>query len=237
LPRLPRILLIDDSVDFGELIKVSLNPYEISQAFSAEEAKTVLKRDSFDLIMIDIILPDGDGFRVCSDLANEEKLKNTPKILITAMASVSDKVFGLNCGADDYITKPFQTSELKARVDARLRKLNLSPEHIFTYSCFEFDSEFQRCLAVSNTQKTDLNLTPTEFRIFLALARNEGAPLTREDLVRLVWKAHGSHIEVRGVDTHVAHLRKKLGVFQEAIVSVYGRGYSFKQDINKSEAA
>src|SRR5690606_19685451 len=99
----------------------------------------------------------------------------------------------------------------------------------FVLGCFEFEPEFNRCSVVGSdaAAKTDLHLTPTEFRILLSLARAEGIPQSRHDLIKAVWAASGTNIEARGIDTHVAHLRKKLGISAGAVQSVYAKGYVF----------
>jgi DNA-binding response OmpR family regulator len=222
-----KILLIDDSVDLGFLVKVSLKPYSIHHVLSLNEARALLKNEIFDLILIDVELPDGSGFKLCSEIAESAHLSGIPKILITAKGSTSDKVFGLGCGADDYVTKPFDPPELKARVDARLRNQSRS-RSISQFSCFEFDNDFSSCHLVTASGKTNLQLTPIEYRIFLALMRNGDAPITREELIRTVWRLQGTNIEARGIDTHIAHLRKKLGSHEDIIVSVYGTGYAVK---------
>lgn len=221
-----RILLIDDCKDMGILVTSSLKPYEVRQAFSVEEARSVIGRENFDLLLIDVTLPDGDGFRVCSELSRDPTLAGVPKILLTGRADVEDKVFGFHCGADDYVTKPFAGGELRARVEARARTKAPDMANFIKWSCFEFDSEFQRCWVFSSGGKTDLKVTPTEYRLLLALARRQGSPLSRDELVNEIWKNNGAHIERRGVDSHVAHLRKKLGEHGSLLVSVYGKGYA-----------
>ncbi len=188
----------------------------------------MLAAEPYNLLLIDVSLPDGDGFLFCDELVRGGQFDQMPKVFFTGHVETSDKVFGLNCGADDYITKPFAIAELKARVDSRLRGKKNLQTHFHRIHCFEFDSDFQRCLYVKPENKIDLHLTPTEYRIFLVLARHEGQPLTRGEIVRAVWAAHGLNIEERGVDTHVAHVRKKLHSCGPWLVSVYGKGYAFQ---------
>jgi DNA-binding response OmpR family regulator len=164
---------------------------------------------------------------MCQSLSVDERLKNVPRILLTAKDQVSEKVYGFNCGADDYITKPFNSVELKARVDRHLRRSGAT-DVIVTSSCFQFNLEFQKCYVMTDDQKRDLGLTPTEFRLFLNLVKKEGTVLSRQALERAAWEANGAVIETRGIDTHIAHLRKKLGPLKTSIVSIYGQGYSFQ---------
>lgn len=231
-----RILLIDDCEDIGYLVNVSLEAYKVDQVRSLAEARTLLADGAYDLLLIDVVLPDGDGFRFCRELAQDPRLGSVPKILLTAKQTTSDKVFGFNCGADDYIVKPFDTPELKARVEARLRSHDASQPHNFRLGQFEFDHEFQRCFLLEDGHRRNLGFTATEFRIFLAMARREGLPLSRTELVNLIWKNHGLNIEPRGINSHIRHLRMKLGLYSRVIISVYGKGYAL-QLANVSESA
>jgi DNA-binding response OmpR family regulator len=233
-----KILLIDDSEDIGALVGNGLSPHLIVQALSLAEADAALKQpEDFSLILIDICLPDGSGMDLCLRLQQDARFKNIPKIILTAMDRVSEKVYAFNCGADDYLTKPFHPIELRARVERYLRKSQASEPAVVTYSSFTFNLEFQRCTLLDGANKIDFGLTPTEFRIFLTLAKSEGRVITRRMLEQATWEANGTAIQIRGIDTHVAHLRKKLGVWKDAIVSVYGQGYSFQGAEKKSEAA
>lgn len=224
-----RILLVDDSIEMGNLVHLSLTPYEIQQVFSMAEAKTALERMHFDLFLIDIMLPDGDGFEFCRHLSADQALKDIPKVLLTAKDAMPDKVFGFACGADDYITKPVVGIELRARVDARLARQPAN-QKVQRIHCFEFDSDFQHCFLCYDNIKTDLELTPTEFRILLTLARNEGNCISRQELVNAVWQKFGINVNLRGVDTHIGNLRKKLGTLSYWVVSVYGKGYTFSAE-------
>jgi DNA-binding response OmpR family regulator len=233
-----KILLIDDSVDMGHLVTLALSPYKVDQALTLAMASEKLAAEVYDLMLIDVSLPDGDGFKFCDELVRGGRFDETPKVFLTAHGQVSEKVFGLNCGADDYITKPFAIAELRARVDSRLRRRKAVANTLNRIHCFEFDSDFQKCFLIDAENKTDLGLTPTEYRILLVLARLEGKPLSRGEIVRAVWTAHGMNIEERGVDTHVAHLRKKLLSRGPWLISVYGKGYAFQApSASQSQAA
>ena len=117
-----QILLIDDCKETGILVTQSLYPLELTQALSIAEARNILKNKIFDLLLIDISLPDGNGFLFCSEISKHPNYLATPLIMLTAKDELSDKVHGLNCGACDYITKPFSLPELKARINAHLRQ-------------------------------------------------------------------------------------------------------------------
>ncbi|MGE3683915.1 MAG: response regulator transcription factor [Bdellovibrionales bacterium] len=225
-----KILLVDDAIDMGALVEKGLQSYAIHHAHSISEAELVLKKTDFDLLLIDVGLPDGSGFDFCLRLAQDARHGKVPRILLTALDQTSEKVYGFNCGADDYVTKPFHLIELKARVDRYIQRRLGTQSEVQVYGSFEFNLEFQRCSLIENGQKIDLGLTPTEFRLLLTLIKSEGRVLSRKMLQEVGWEANGTVIELRGVDTHVAHLRKKLGAFRDRIVSVYGQGYSFSPD-------
>jgi DNA-binding response OmpR family regulator len=229
-----KILLIDDCADIVFLVEMSLMPHDVHHVGSVAEARAALEQETFDLLLIDGALPDGDGFRVCRELSQKSPFASVPKIILTARSEIEDKVLGFNCGADDYVTKPFAAQELKARVEARLKNRGADAGALTRWSCFEFESDFQRCWVVNESGRTDLQVTPTEYRILLALARRRGSPLTRDELVSEVWKSNGLHIEKRGVDSHIAHLRKKMGAQGPLLQSVYGKGYALVSEASKA---
>lgn len=224
-----KILLLDDSDDIGLLVKQALKEHKITQCLDVSAARKQLTVEAFDLILIDVHLPDGNGFDFCIELTEDSNYSKIPKILLTGRAEISDKVYGLNCGAIDYVTKPFSPLELKARVAIHFRYAERSVEGL-SIAGYDFDVEFQRCFKVSGMDRTNLGLTPTEFRLFLLLAKNEGHVFSRSELEKSVWNATGVQIEKRGIDSHIAHVRNKLGFDQNLIVSVYGKGYAFKKN-------
>lgn len=233
-----KILLIEDSVDVGALIRGSLGDHLIQQAHTMSEGRALLQQDQFDLVLIDVTLPDGNGFDLCFDLSHDLKYMDVPKIIVTANDETADKVHGFNCGAHDYVTKPFHILELKARIERCLPKRVDSLDGEFCQGGFIFSPGFHKCYVTdADGSRVDLLLTPTEFRLFLILVRSEGQTLTRRFLESSAWESNGEHIQVRGVDTHIAHLRKKLGPLGSTIVSVYGQGYVFQSNAVKATGA
>jgi DNA-binding response OmpR family regulator len=223
-----KILLVEDHTEMGDLVRLGLATYLIQQAHSLKEAQEALQKFIFDLILIDVTLPDGSGFDLCLSLSQDPKYAGIPKILLTARTEPADKVYGFSCGASDYITKPFHLLEFKARVDRYLAPRGDSTDGNLIYDRFSFNLNFQRCEVLNDQDRQDLGLTPTEFRLFLALIKSEGQVLSRETLERMAWESNGTFIQARGIDTHIAHLRKKLGPLASVIVSVYGQGYAFQ---------
>lgn len=224
------LLLIDDCKDIGLLVEKSLLPHSVTHCQNITEANEALASKSFDLLLIDVELPDGSGYDFCNQLSQSSVLGHIPRIILSAKDRVNDKVFGLYSGADDYVTKPFFHQELKARVDACLRRVQKKSDNLVSYHQFQFNPDFQKCFLISDQEKEDLNLTPTEYRIFYTLAKNENRPFSRRDLVKEIWVKNGLNIETRGIDSHMSHLRKKLKNYKNYIISVYGKGYAFKKE-------
>ena len=224
-----QILLIDDCKETGILVKQCLYPLELTQALSITDARNILENKIFDLVLIDIMLPDGNGLAFCSEVSKHPNYLATPLIMLTAKDELSDKVYGLNCGACDYITKPFSLPELKARINAHLRQKLLILDASYKSKYFELDANLQKCFLNKKEGRKDTLLTPTEFRILMSLYKNKGVAMSRQELIRHVWKNNGLSIEQKGLDTHVAHLRKKLSKAGAQIVSIYGIGYLFDE--------
>ena len=132
------ILLIDDCFEISELVKTSLAHHRVTAVDRIDSAKNTLEQSHFDLLLIDVNLPDGDGFDLLSYLEDDDYYKNVPKIILTSKDQVSYKVHGLEHGADDYITKPFHPLELKARVNLQLEKAH-SSEQVIQNSFLKFD--------------------------------------------------------------------------------------------------
>ena len=237
------LLVVEDCEDTFKLIKAFLTDHNLILASTAEEARNKLKTRDFNLALLDIELPDGSGFDICSEITQSNRFLEMSIIILTGKSSVEEKIAGLYCGADDYITKPFSGQELRARVDACLRRHKKSSKHLMYKYGFHLDVEHQKAFRTIKTnpnevENEDLNLTPTEFRIFMTLIKDPGKAHSRRDLIKAIWVT-GLNIEKRGIDTHVSHLRKKLGEDSKSIVSVYGKGYSFNPkklgDSNKNE--
>ncbi len=224
-----KVLLVEDSSDSYQLVNRALGgSVHLEWARTQREASTLLEKKDFDLILLDVMLPDGNGFQLCSVLQTHERWKNIPVILLTAKSSVHDKVMAFSIGADDHISKPFDSMELKARVDARLRKRERLIQASDTVICndIEINKRTQKVRVMDSGENRELDLTPMEFKILLLMASKPNVVLTREEILNKVW-GENIHVYNRSVDTHVSKLRKKLGSKGENIVSVHGTGYRF----------
>ncbi|MCH5300890.1 MAG: response regulator transcription factor [Ruminococcus sp.] len=212
-----KVLIIEDEKSINDLIlmNLSLVGHTCFQALNGKEAASVLNKCNPNLILLDVMIPFQDGFSLMKDRV----FKNIPVIFLTAKTSVADKVKGLNLGADDYITKPFEAVELIARVDAVLRRTKQFVQ-----------SEFRIGKACVNTleRKARLNnieveLTNREFELLEILIKNRNIALSREKLLDLVW-GYDFTGDIRTVDVHITKLRKKLNL-ERYIKTVYKLGY------------
>lgn len=220
------ILVIEDSFDTFLLVEKALEGYCLEHAKSIEEAQQTLSQLQPELFLIDVELPDGNGLDFCIELNNNSLYQQSPKIILTARDAVSDKVNGLACGANDYITKPFASRELRARCEVQLRQLRQKIAKKMIGS-FEFDLNFQTLFIRDESESFSPVLTPTEFRILYLLVSQPNKVFSREKIIRCLWTGHGTNIEKRGLDTHISHLRKKLKKHGKALKAVYGKGYTY----------
>lgn len=211
-----RILIVEDEKPISDLIRISLHKagYQCRCVYNGTDAADLLERESFDLILLDVMLPGVDGFELMEFI----KPTGTPVIFLTAKNAVSDRVRGLRMGAEDYIVKPFEILELLARVDVVLRRFNKTQMH------FIFDNltvDLQAMQVTRNGQ--EISLTPKEYDLLLLFIRNPGVALYRETIYQRVWNEefpYGS----KTVDLHVQRLRKKVG-WEHKIRSVNKVGY------------
>ena len=212
-----KILIVEDEKSINDLIlmNLSLVGHTCNQAFDGNEAFSALNECNPDLILLDVMIPYRDGF----SLMQEKVFKEVPVIFLTAKDAVADKVKGLNLGADDYITKPFEAVELIARVDAVLRRTQKFSKSKFIIGNVSVNI-LERKVRVNNTE---VELTNREFMLLEVLINNRNIALSRERLLDLVW-GYDFEGDVRTVDVHITKLRKKL-VLGKYIKTVYKLGY------------
>jgi len=232
---MPRVLVIEDNADlaYGLQNNLEIDGYEVRVA---EDGETGLKRARAwtpDLIILDLMLPDLDGFRVLQHLRKDGI--GTPVLILTARGEESDKVLGFRLGADDYVTKPFGVMELLARVEAILRRSNQggtateAPAQEGDSAVFGSITVNARARIVYRDGK-EVSLTPKELDLLLALIRREGDVVSRLDLLKEVW-GHRAAVVSRTVDTHISELRRKLEEEPSTprhILTVHKAGYRFQ---------
>jgi len=220
-----RILVVEDEpqLALGLEDDLKLEGYEVAVASDGETASRHAQERSFDLIILDVMLPRKDGFEVCRELRRAGL--RTPVILLTAKTQESDKVLGLELGADDYVTKPFSPRELRARVKAALRRAAGETPEIYRFG--EVEVDFTRC-ELRQAGKA-VEITPVEFKLLAAFIRHRGRTLSRDKLLDEVW-GRETFVTDRVVDTHITNLRKKIEPKPSEprfLVSVRGMGYRF----------
>jgi DNA-binding response OmpR family regulator len=220
-----RILIVEDEPDIALGLEEDLgrNGYEVHTVGDGATALLCANKETWDLILLDVMLPRMDGFEVCREL-RRARVK-TPVILLTAKTQEAEKVLGLELGADDYVTKPFSPRELRARISAILRRIDGDSPGVCRFGALEIDFES----AVVRKNGAPVVLTALEFRLLKAFVERRGRVLTREQLIGAAWE-QGTHISDRVVDTHILNLRKKIEIDPsrpQLIQGVRGLGYRF----------
>jgi two-component system alkaline phosphatase synthesis response regulator PhoP len=222
-----KLLIIEDeeSVLMALEIDLKMEGYEVSSAKDGVTGLKMAREGGYDLIILDIMLPEMNGFEVCKQL--RQAGITTPVLMLTAKSQEIDKVLGLELGADDYVTKPFSPRELRARVNALLRRANQTQVQIDKYQFGNVEIDFKKYEAVKGEEV--VYLTALEFSILHFLIKNKDQVVTRDSILDEVW---GKDVFVypRTVDTHIANLRKKIESDPENpeyIVGIRGVGYKF----------
>jgi len=231
----PAVLVVEDEQNIRELVclHLGLENYECVEAGDGEQALKLARSRAFDLVILDVMLPGLDGVTVCRAIRRDSANPDVPVLMLTARREESDKVVGLESGADDYLTKPFGVREMVARVRALLRRgprpLAASPAtreaaaKPITYKHVEMDPARRRV----RVGATDVELTSNEFHLLYVLLSSPGIVFSREALLSRVWKDQ-TFVTVRSVDTLIKRLRKKIEknpAEPEVILTVWGAGY------------
>lgn len=224
-----KVLVVDDEEDILELVRYNLDKdgYKITAALTGEEALRKARSETYDLIILDLMLPGIDGLEVTRKLRDDPKTRTVPVVMLTAKGEESDVVAGLELGADDYITKPFSPRILTARVRAVLRRKSTDFEDdtaVIRIHGFEIDPG-KRSVMVDDKL---IELTYTEFQVLWNLARRPGWVFTRTQIVDAV-RGDDYPVTDRSVDVQIVGLRKKLGTHGEYIETVRGVGYRFRE--------
>jgi len=226
-----KILIIEDEPDIIKMLEYNLKKegFRITSASDGREALRRAEREHPDIIILDLMLPEIDGLEVCKTLKQSSDTADIPVIMLTAKAQETDKIVGLELGADDYITKPFSIRELTARVKAVLRRTgekNKLPE-IFEIGNLTID--FSKIKVTVGNKPVEL--TSKEFELLSALVKAKGRVLSRDYLLDNIWGFDNAiEIQSRTVDVHIQTLRKKLKQAAKRVVTVKNYGYRFEQE-------
>jgi DNA-binding response OmpR family regulator len=226
-----RILIVEDDTNLLETIKYNLRKegYEVSTASDGVQAIEIARRDKPDLLLLDIMLPKISGFEICRILRRE---MTVPIIMLTAKADETDKIVGLEIGADDYMTKPFSMRELLARVRAMLRRIKMAESSTVTEPVVLKTNNLQIDMARHRVSLSGsvLELSPKEFDLLAFLATNKGLVFNREQLLEKVW-GYDFAGDTRTVDVHIRWLRQKIEAnpgHPQFLVTVRGTGYKLE---------
>ena len=218
------ILVVDDEKEIADVIELYLknDQYNVLKFYTGQEALDCIASTKIDLAILDIMLPGEDGLEILSRLKASEVTKEIPVIMVTAKGAEYDKVMGLDCGADDYITKPFGMMEFIARVRAVLRRAGKEEKENDVLETGDLQIQVKQHQVLAKGEKVTLTLK--EFELLKFLMENKGIVLTRDRLLGHVW-GYDFDGETRTVDVHVRTLRQKLGECGELIETVRGVGY------------
>ncbi len=221
-----RLLVVDDEEKIRSMIKkyAVYEGHEIVEASNGFEAIEMCQNRSFDLIIMDIMMPELDGFSACKEI---RKMSQTPIIVLSARGEEYDKMHGFEVGIDDYVVKPFSVKELMMRIQAILKRTNAMNEQGKEILVFEgLSIDFTGRIVMVDNQVVDLS--PKEYDLLFFMVRNRGIALTRERLISEVW-GYDYFGDDRTLDTHIKLLRKRLGEYQKFIVTLRGVGYRFEE--------
>ena len=222
----PRILVVDDEPDIIELVEFNLKQagYVVTTAADGAEALKKIRAQKPDLIVLDVMLPEMDGFEICKALRLDEATAKLPIIMLTAKAAEIDRVLGLELGADDYLTKPFSPRELLLRVKKMLARSQTEekPKEQLRFGDLLIDLPRH----IVTWKNKPIEMTATEFKLITVLAQRSGRVQSRDQLLRDVWE-YDSLIDTRTVDTHMRRLREKIGPASKHLDTVRGVGYRF----------
>jgi two-component system, OmpR family, phosphate regulon response regulator PhoB len=223
-----KVLLVEDASDMQLMVQSTLGAScEVLCAKSLKEAEELLTKERFDLMVLDVVLPDGNGFEFCKTIKARSELENLAIIFLTGENQVNDRVLGFDLGADDYVVKPFEPNEFRARVLSKLKGRALFQEQTsFSSGIFYVDWPLQKASLRKDQFKQDLGLTPIEFKLLVQFLRNEGKIFSREELLTAVW-GQSTHVTEHTVDTHISSLRKKVGEYGKYFKAVVRKGYTY----------
>ena len=219
-----KILIVDDEIGIRTVIKEYCedNNYQTDEAESGKQALNKLKVNDYDLMILDIMMPEMDGYSMLKELPKEKRI---PTIILSARGEEFDKLTGFDLGIDDYVTKPFSPKELIARVKAVLARTNKQLPNIYKRENLEINFQ-AHTIKINNKE---LDVTPKEYDILVYLIKNKNIAISREQLLANVW-GYDFFGDDRTVDTHIKMLRNNLGEYRDYITTVRGVGYKYVEE-------
>ena len=222
-----KILVVDDEFRIRQIIRkyAEFEGFTVEEAVDGMQAIEICRKEQFDLIIMDVMMPELDGFSACREI---RKFSQTPIIMLSARGEEYDKIHGFELGSDDYVVKPFSPKELMMRVNAVIKRSSGSSQgetkkDVFTYEGLEVDFS-ARIVTIDGKR---IEMTPKEYDLFFFMVKNKGLALTREKLISEVW-GYDFFGDERTLDTHIKLLRKSLRDYSKCIVTLRGVGYRFE---------
>ena len=225
-----KILIIEDEPDIRRNLEYNLGRegFKASSVGSLDEANEKLKLKKFDLILLDLMLPDGSGLDLCKKIKSNSETEATPIIILTAKDDEVDKVVGFELGADDYVTKPFSVRELILRVKAILKRSDTKTKEVVEVERQFGDLKIDVDSHEVHVDSQLIELTALEFRLLKELVDKRGRVQSRDQLLSEVW-GYNAEVTTRTVDTHIKRLREKLGSMGKYVQTIRGVGYKFSR--------
>ncbi len=223
------ILIVEDEAPIRDMLRMTLerSEFRVSEAADVQAARLQIADDRPDLVLLDWMMPGVSGVELARELRADPLTRELPIIMVTARVEEDDRVRGLNVGADDYVTKPFSSSELVARVRAVLRRsLPGGEDEVLSFNTLRIDAASQRVTA----DEQEIRLGPTEYRLLYFFMSHPERVYTREQVLDRVW-GQGVYVEERTVDVHIRRLRKALAPYHydRYVQTVRGTGYRFSE--------
>ena len=219
-----RVAVIEDDSDIAFTVRLNLQRegYDVTTFNRGQDGLMAVQRGGYEFVILDLNLPDLDGFTICRELRRDPRTETIPIMMLTARGSERDRVTGLELGADDYLTKPFSVRELVARVAAVARRTRAASDDPSVYDDGELkiDEKSYRVFR----HGTEVKLAKKEFELLWLLVRNRGSVISRERILSEIWHM-SDEVETRTVDAHIRNLRKKIGA--QRITTVVGFGYRY----------
>ena len=219
------ILIVDDEANIRSLIRkyAAYEGYEVEEAANGMEAVELCRKCAYDLVIMDVMMPELDGFSACREI---RRFSQVPMLMLSARGEEYDRIHGFELGVDDYVVKPFSPRELMMRVGAIIKRSSSGQEReSVSIGDMTVDFTARRVTIGSKT----LSLSPKEYELLFYMVRNRGIALTRERLISEVW-GYDFYGDDRTLDTHIKLLRKSLGAYADRITTLRGVGYRFEKD-------
>lgn len=223
------ILIADDEEHIRKIVKkyAEFEGYTVTEAKDGMQAVELARANRFDIIIMDIMMPELDGFSATKEIRKDS---NVPIIMLSARGEEYDKIHGFDLGVDDYVVKPFSPKELTMRIAAVVKRSAKGETEHETYAFLKLNIDFSARIVYIDGERADLS--PKEYELLFFLVRNRGLALSREQILNKVW-GYDFFGDYRTLDTHIKLLRKKLGGYSDCVVTVRGVGYRFEEILPK----